>query len=141
MLVRQVMNRKVIIAKPEVSLKQASEVMTNFHIGCLVVTNGGKILGILTSSDIIKAIAGGRDPEKTLIEGVMTKNVKIIGPDKDIEEAVALMVENRIKKLPVVDGDKLVGIITASDIVSIEPKLLENLASLMSLKTSGYTGG
>jgi len=141
MLVRQIMNRDVVIAKPEATLKEASEVMAKFHIGSLVISDGEKIFGIITSSDIIKAIASGKDVEKTLIGNIMTKNVITIEPDKDIEEAVDLMVQNKIKKLPVVDQGRLVGIITASDIFTIEPRLLANLASLLSTNMSNYTGG
>lgn len=141
MLVRQIMNRDVVIAKPEATLKEASEVMAKFHIGSLVISDGEKIFGILTSSDILKAIASGKDVGKTLIDNVMTKNVITIEPDKDIEAAVDLMVQNKIKKLPVVDQGRLVGVITASDIFTIEPKLLANLASLLSTNMANYTGG
>ncbi|MBI4010536.1 MAG: CBS domain-containing protein [Candidatus Aenigmarchaeota archaeon] len=135
------MNRDVVIAKPEATLKEASEVMAKFHIGSLVISDGEKIFGILTSSDILKAIASGKDVGKTLIDNVMTKNVITIEPDKDIEAAVDLMVQNKIKKLPVVDQGRLVGVITASDIFTIEPKLLANLASLLSTNMANYTGG
>jgi len=135
------MNRNVVVAKPEVNIKEASNVMTKFHIGSLVISDSKKIFGILTGSDILKAIASGRDVEKTLIDNVMSKRVMTIEPDKDIEEAVELMLRNRIKKLPVVDKGKLIGIITASDIVAIEPKLLANLASLLSVKIPSYAGG
>ena len=141
MLVRQVMNRKVIIAKPEVNLKEACDVMTKLRIGSLIIFDSKKILGIVTSTDILKAIARDGNPEAVLIDTVMSKNVKTIEPDEDIEDAVRLMMKHKIKKLPVVDGSKLVGILTASDIVIIEPKLLESLASLISVKISGYTGG
>ena len=141
MLVRQVMNRDVVVAKPDISLKHACEVMYNFHIGCLIISDDKKINGIVTNSDVIKAVANGREPDKTLIDTIMTKNVITVDPDKDIEDAAKLMTENKIKKLPVVDNDKLVGIITASDIVSLEPKLLDNLESLISMKMPGYSGG
>ncbi len=141
MLVREVMNRQVVTAKPELSLKEASKVMTDMKIGSLLVVEKEKILGIVTSSDVLKAVASGKDPERTLIESSMSKNVKIIEPEKTIEEAVSIMVENKIKKLPVVDEGKIIGIITASDIVTIEPKLIANIAELMSMRLPGYSGG
>lgn len=135
------MNRNVVIAKAEVNLKEASEVMSKYHIGSLVISGGKKNFGILTSGDIIKAIANGRDPERTPVDNVMSKKVITIEPDKGVEDAVELMVRNRIKKLPVVDQGKLLGIVTASDIIAIEPKLLANLTALISVKIPGYTGG
>ena len=135
------MNRNVVIVKPELTLKEACEVMTKLRIGSLVVLSDQKLVGIITSMNVMKAIASGRDPEKTSVDNIMTKEVITVGPDKDLEEAVDSMVKNRIKKLPVVDNGKLVGMITTSDIVSVEPKLLESIISLLSVKPPMYTGG
>jgi predicted transcriptional regulator len=64
-----------------------------------------------------------------------------VEPDKTIEEAVNLMTKHKIKKLPVVEDNKLVGIVTASDIIVVEPKLIESIANLVSIKLPGYRGG
>jgi len=141
MLIRQIMNRRVVTAKPSITLKEASKVMSELHIGSLVIVENKKIIGILTSTDILKAIARDKDPNVTLAEEVMSRDVKTIEPDKDINDAVLMMLENRIKRLPVVSEGKLVGIITASDIITVEPKLIAKLAALMSLKLPGYSGG
>lgn len=141
MIVREVMNKNVVVGKAELNIKEACDVMIKFNIGSLLITDDQKILGILTPKNIVKAIANGRDPEKTLVDSIMTKKVITIEPDKELEEAVDLMVENRIKKLPVVENGKLVGIISASDIITIEPRLIESIASLLSVKTPIYTGG
>jgi len=141
MIVRNVMQRKVVTANPEVNLRQASKVMVDFHIGSLVILDKNQLVGMLTSSDILKSIAGGADPESTLAGDVMSKKVVTIDPDKTIEDAVSLMLKNRIKKLPVTEGKKLVGIITTSDIISIEPKLIESIAGLVNVKLPGFRGG
>ena len=139
--VKSVMNKNVVIAKKDITLKEATEVMTKLHIGCLVITENQKILGIITSSDILKAIANDKNPNTVLAEEIMSKNVITIDPDKRIEDAVDLMMKYGIKKLPVVSDDKIEGIITASDIIVVEPKLIATVASLISLKMPGYTGG
>lgn len=141
MFVRNVMNKKVVTAKPEITLREASKVMSQLHIGSLVIVEEEKIVGILTSSDVLKAIAKDRDPDLTLAEEMMSKPVKTIEPDKTVEEAVNIMIENRIKKLPVVRDGKLIGIITASDIIVVEPKLIASIASLLSLKLPSYSAG
>jgi len=141
MLVRHVMNRKVVTAKLNTTLREAAAVMSKLNIGSLVIVEDDKISGIITSTDILKAIANGKDVETTLVEEVMSKPVIVIDPDKKVEDAVNIMLEHKIKKLPVVEEDKLIGIITASDIIAIEPKLIENIASLISLKLPGYKGG
>ena len=135
------MNRNVVIVKPELTLKEACDVMSKLRIGSLIVLSDQKLLGIVTSTNVMKAIAGGRDPEKTLVNNIMTKEIITVGSDNDLEEAVDLMVKNKIKKLPVVDNGKLVGMVTTSDIISVEPKLLESVISLLSVKPPMYTGG
>jgi CBS domain-containing protein len=135
------MNRKVVTAKLNTTLREAAAVMSKLNIGSLVIVEDDKISGIITSTDILKAIANGKDVETTLVEEVMSKPVIVIDPDKKVEDAVNIMLEHKIKKLPVVEEDKLIGIITASDIIAIEPKLIENIASLISLKLPGYKGG
>lgn len=135
------MQRKVITAKPNVTLKEACQVMSKLRIGSLIIYEEGKILGIVTDSDILKAIAINKDPEQTTLEEIMTRNVITITPDSSLEEAVSLMIKHKIKRLPVVEDNKLVGIVTASDIIVVEPKLIEGIANLLSLKLPGYRGG
>ncbi len=141
MLVRDVMRKNVVVGKPNVTIREASQVMGDMHIGSLVVREKDDIIGILTERDVLIAVAKGINPEETLVTEIMSKKVVTIESDKKLDEAVDVMVKNKIKKLPVVEGKKLVGIITASDIVVVEPKLIANIASLMSLKLPGYRGG
>jgi len=140
MQVRDVMNKNVIVGKKELTVKEASEVMSKMRIGSLLITEDQKILGILTSTDILKSIASEKKLDITLVEEIMTKNVLTIDPEADVEAAVDIMMKNKIKKLPVVSEDKIVGIVTASDIIVVEPKLIAVIASLVSLKTP-YAGG
>lgn len=141
MLIREIMSRSIVTVKPEITLKEAAKVMSEAHIGSLVVYSDEKIIGILTSSDILKAIAGEKDPSMTFAADVMSKNVQTIGPDKDIKDAVDVMMKHRIKKLPVVNDGKLVGLVTTSDIVSVEPRMIATFSELVSLKTPVYSGG
>lgn len=141
MLVRNAMKRNVVVAEPTLTLKEASKVMTKLNIGSLVITKENKLLGIVTSTDILKCIAEDKDVEQTTVEMIMSKPVITIEPDKKIEEAVDIMLKNKIKRLVVTENNKIIGIITASDIISIEPKLIEQLSQLISLKLPGYSGG
>ena len=132
MLVRDAMNRKVIAIKPTATAREAAQIMTKYRIGSLLVMEDEKLLGIVTELDILwKIVAKNRDPETTLVNEIMTKEVITIKPDQTLEEAAQIMVEKRIKKLPVVENDKVVGIITATDLISIQPKLIEALAKLL----------
>ena len=141
MLVKDVMNRKVVAAKPEMSLREASKVMVKYHIGSLIVIEKEKIAGIITEGNILHSISENKDPDATAVVDVMSKDVVTIEPDKRIEDAVDKMTKYKIKKLPVVEDKKLVGVITCSDIAVVEPKLIEAVANLISVKIPGYRGG
>ncbi|MEM5829340.1 MAG: CBS domain-containing protein [Candidatus Aenigmatarchaeota archaeon] len=141
MLIKDVMNRSVVVVKPNISLRGASKLMCEKHIGSLIVVENEEIVGILTQTDILKAVAEERDLDLTTVEEVMNKKVFTIDYEKTIEDAVDLMMEKKIKRLPVTKDGKLVGIITASDIITVEPKLITGIASLLSMKIPGYKGG
>ncbi len=141
MLVNEVMNRNVVVVKADANLRQASEVMAKARIGSLVVVEGTKIIGIVTSSDIIRSIARDREPANTLIEEVMSKKVFTVEPDTTLEDAIEKMVENNIRELPVVEDSKIKGIITVTDIAVVQPKLIASIANLLSMQFPGYRGG
>ena len=141
MLVKDVMNKNVVVAKSDATIREAAKVMNKFRIGSLIVLKEEAIAGILTERNVLTAVAGGKDTDSTAIEEIMTKKVVTIDPDQTVEAAVDLMIQNKIKKLPVVEDNKLKGIITASDIVVVEPKLIASVANLISMKLPGYRGG
>jgi len=132
MKVKNAMNRKVFVANPDVTVKEAAKIMTHYRIGSLIVMEDKKVIGIITELDILwKVVAGGLDPETTQIKDVMTKNVITVQANQTVEEAAELMVEKKVKKLPVLDDHKLVGIVTATDLISFQPKLIDALAKML----------
>jgi CBS domain-containing protein len=141
MLVKDVMNTNVVVAKADATIREASEVMNKYNIGSLVVVKDSGIAGIITEHNVLESVAAGRNPDETKIAEIMSPEVVTVAPDSTVEQAVDLMVQHKIKKLPVVDGDKLMGIITASDIIVVEPKLVASIANLISMKLPGYSGG
>ena len=141
MLVKDVMNTNVVVAKAEATIREASEVMNKYNIGSLVVVKDSGIAGIITEHNVLESVAAGRNPDETKIAEIMSSEVVTVAPDSTVEQAVDLMVKHKIKKLPVVDGDKLMGIITASDIIVVEPKLVASIANLISMKMPAYSGG
>jgi CBS domain-containing protein len=141
MLIKDVMNREIVTINTNISLREASKVMCERHIGSLIVVEDEEIRGILTQTDILRAVAEEKDLDTTIVEDVMNKRVFTIDYEKTIEDAVNLMIEKRIKRLPVTKDGKLAGIITASDIITVEPKLITGIANLLSMKIPGYKGG
>jgi len=114
MKVSEIMHEVKVIS-PNISLKEAANMMSKEHIGSLVIVDKNEeIIGILTERDVLKNI--GKISEK--IEKVMSKDVVTIEEDKNIDKAVEVMNENKIKRLPVTRNEKLVGIITVTDLLA-----------------------
>lgn len=132
MLVKEAMNRDVKTIEPEATVKQAAKLMSRERIGSLVVVSSAGIEGIVTERDVLSdVIAEGGDVTKIKVSDIMTGDVITVNSNQSLEDAARLMTENKIKKLPVVDNGVLVGIVTASDLIAYEEKLIEQLASLM----------
>ena len=118
--INSVMNKDVVRVTEERPINEIAEILKSRNIGCVVVTDSQGIMGILTERDIIhKVVAPNLDPAKLSVKDIMTGNVITISPYDTIELAVDLMREKKIKKLPVADGDKLVGIVTMTDLLGI----------------------
>jgi len=131
MLVRDIMNKDVKTIEPDETVQEAAAKMSKHSIGSLIVIRGGSLQGILTERDIMsKLVAKSLSASKTRVSDIMSKAVVMISPDRDVEDAAEVMIERGIKKLPVIKGDKLIGIVTSMDIVIAQPKLMEQMASL-----------
>ena len=113
-----VMVKDLIGVEVRVSVKKVVELMDKHEIGCLMVMKGKKLAGIVTERDMVKRVlAKSKDPEEIKVSEVMSKPVIVGKPQMSIVEAVKLMFNRNIKKLPVVDGDHLVGLVTLTDLV------------------------
>jgi CBS domain-containing protein len=142
MIVKDIMNTEVKTINGNASVQEAAEEMKKFRIGSLVVVKNSKLTGILTERDILdKVVAEASDASKIKVKDVMTTEVVMVSPDKDIGEAAELMMEKNIKKLPVIEGNRLVGIVTATDLCSAEPKIIEQLGALMLLPKKKAVAG
>jgi len=129
--VRDVMVREVITVDENSSVKEAVDIMNEFQIGSLIVLESGKAKGIVTERDFLRrVIAEAKDVVNTKVKEIMTTPLVVVESATDIEEAVKLMFRNKIKKLAVVDTNKLVGIVTLTDIARVQPQMMEMLKQL-----------
>ncbi|MFO8115891.1 MAG: CBS domain-containing protein [Halorubrum sp.] len=96
-------------------LREAARRMTDGDISALVVTTGGGC--IVTQSDVVGAVAAGRDLDETVVRDVMTENVETVTPDLMMEEVAAMMTMYGVKHLPVVDND-YVGMVSSTDVAA-----------------------
>jgi predicted transcriptional regulator len=122
--VSEIMRKGVITAKKTDTVQKAAGMMKKSKIGRVVVIDKGKIIGILTDSDIIDVVSKGM-PLKTPISKAMNYPVKTITPETDIEDAIKTINKYNIGGLPVTERGKLVGIVTERDLVKAEPGLLD----------------
>jgi CBS domain-containing protein len=123
-LVQEVMTKKVIMIERNKTVFDACNMYKDYKVGCLIVIDNGKCSGIVTERDLIeRTVCLCKDPEKTKVDGIMSKDIKTIHPLDTIDKALEIMIENNIKKLPVVLNEKIVGIITVTDISRARPDL------------------
>jgi CBS domain-containing protein len=100
---------------PETEIVEAARLMCHLEVGALPVCDGDRLVGIVTDRDIVvRHIAEGGCTQ--LVGSIMTPNPYTVGPDEPIERAEALMAEHRVRRLPVCEGGRLVGIVSQGDL-------------------------
>ncbi len=111
------------------TVREAVEIMAEHHISALLVTKGDKLEGIFTERDIsVKIIANGKDPDKTTISQVMTKNPVTISPDDLAMDALQKMCELGFRHLPIVDGERVVGMVSVRDLyITVQEQLEDDM--------------
>ena len=117
--VNQIMSKNVLTLDKSTSLQEAALNMTKLNIGCVIVTDGIKPLGIITERDFVTKVAGEGRPLFTEICEIMSSPLITIGPEETIWEASEMMKQKMIHKLPVKENEQVIGIITTTDIVKI----------------------
>jgi len=129
--VEDVMIESVITVDVDSSVMKAVKIMNEHEIGCLVVTRRGKAVGIITERDLLQRVIGkSRNPSRTKVREIMTKPLIAGQPDMDLEDATRLMFQKKIKKLPVVEHGKLLGLITLTDVARFQPQMIKILKKL-----------
>jgi CBS domain-containing protein len=120
MNVKDVMTRDVTACEPSATVKDAAGLMARDDIGPVPVVEDGRLTGIVTDRDIvIRVVAEGRDPNTTTVGEIATKDIVTVSPDDDLEDALRLLAENQVRRLPAVEGDRLVGIVAQADIARL----------------------
>ncbi|NIQ05868.1 MAG: CBS domain-containing protein [Candidatus Korarchaeota archaeon] len=116
--VKDVMVKNVITVEAEATVIEVAKLMNKHEIGCLVVMKKGEPVGIITERDMLKRVLlKSKDPRKTKVGKMMSKPLVVGEPQTNIRDAVRLMVEGKIKRLPIVEDGHLLGLVTFTDIV------------------------
>ncbi len=116
--VKDIMKKDVVSIDENASIQEAAQQMINSNIGCVIITKNSIPFGIFTESDFVRIAAKG-NPLFTRLSEVMSTPLEVITPGETVWEAAEIMRKKDIHKLPIQDENKIVGIITASDIVKI----------------------
>ncbi len=116
MRIRDVMTESVVTAAPDTSVREVAEIMRERNVGSVVLVEQGRPTGFLTDRDLaLSILADGRDPIDRAGDHASAP-VVTGAPGMDVSEAAELMVEHGIRRLPVLDGDELIGIVTLDDL-------------------------
>jgi len=124
------MTKHPITVPPGTNLQTCAQVMLDHHVGSLLVKDGPGVVGIITEQDIVrKAVIKDMVASKTDVDDIMAMDLKVVSPKQDVADAIKLMRDQNIRHLPVVDErGQFTGLITAKDILRIQPELFKLLA-------------
>jgi CBS domain-containing protein len=115
--IREVMTADPQTVSSDATLEEAAREMQSDDIGAVLVTDNGDVAGILTDRDIVvRAVAEGRDPSSTKVADVATRDVKTLTPDSSIDDAIKLVREQNVRRIPVVEGGRPAGIVSIGDL-------------------------
>ena len=132
---REVMTGEVEVIKSDETMLEAAKRMAKLDVGSLPICDGDRLKGMITDRDIVtKVLALDRDPAKVTASELETGNPVTIGADDTIEDAMRTMEEHQVRRLPVIDGHKLVGMLSQGDLAKVLSKkdtgrLLDKLSS------------
>ncbi len=132
MIVRDIMTKNIKTVKPDDTVHAAVLKMNKFDIGSVIVVNSGRPIGIITETNVMRRIVEPRmDPATVWTKDIMSSPLTTIDENAAIEEAAKIMADKRINRLPVMKDNKLVGLISSSDIVKASPMQLGILDELL----------
>ena len=119
MRVSEIMTQAAVIDQPDDTIAAAARKMWEQQTGSLLVMDGEDLVGIITERDVLKAAATGASMDDTRISQVMSKYLVTVGPGTSLREAAKVMADRWIRHLPVLDGGRLVGILSQRDLAGV----------------------
>ena len=145
--IEDVIIRKVITIDSEASTQDATNKMKQYSTSCLVVLSENRIDGILTTRDLItRVVARGLEPGKVRVTDIATRPVIMMRPETPLEEAIKIMLQRKIKKIPLISGDKdnarLYGLLSLTDLIEYHSEIFSTLWEqlIMTVPAAGIEG-
>jgi CBS domain-containing protein len=118
-LVRDVMTEPTVTESAADSLREAAERMWRQQTGSLLVTEAGRLTGIITERDVLRAVALGADPDRSTVDEFMTADVYTVPPTMPLQQAAREMAVRWIRHLPVIDGTTVLGVVSMRDVTGV----------------------
>jgi CBS domain-containing protein len=115
---RRHMSRDLLSVEPGLALTEVAKRMVAKDVGAVLVTEGGRLVGILTERDVLRAVARGIDDAATAADW-MTRDPETLEPDESTEHAAVLMIHGGFRHLPVTEGDEIVGMLSIRDLMRV----------------------
>jgi len=132
MKLKDIMTRNVFTSTPDAIIKEIARKMKELNVGAIPIVDGNKPVGIITDRDIVlRTLSEDRDPTNVKAADVMSVDLIFGTPEMDVDDAAALMSRYRIRRLPVVDNDRLVGIVALGDLAA-NPRLSDEAGGALS---------
>ncbi|HBN85662.1 MAG TPA: CBS domain-containing protein [Clostridiales bacterium] len=117
MKVKDIMSHSVAHLTPFATVSEAARLMEKHNIGSVPVCNDNKVVGMLTDRDIvIRNIAGGQDPKSTKVGDIMSVDITTVTPDTEVANVGKVMADKQVRRIPVIENDRLVGMVAIGDI-------------------------
>jgi CBS domain-containing protein len=134
--VGDIMTRNFIFASPETDLRECAKMMVKKRVGSLIIKEEDRLRGILTEKDIVWAVVkkSKKGLKDILARDLMKRKVVTIKPSADISEALDKLKKKKIRRLPVVENGKLIGLLTEKDILKIDPGLFQMIAQNLKIR-------
>ncbi len=126
MCLKEIMQKRVVTLSPGATIRDAAKKMKDYKIGFLLITNGESLKGCVTDRDLVLWLAGGKNPDEARIDSIMQSNVVTADSEMDVYEASKVMARKKIRRLPIVEDGKLLGLVSLSDIASIVEEEVDN---------------
>jgi len=119
MKVKDIMTKDIVYINPNATVTEAAQLMQKHNIGSVPVCDQNKLIGIVTDRDIVvRNIANGMNPQNTKVKDVMTSQVTSATPDMDVNEVASIMSQKQIRRMPVVESNNLVGMVSLGDMAT-----------------------
>ena len=124
MKISEIMTQAAVTDSSEDTLTEACDKMRHAQTSSILIMDGQRMIGIVTERDVVKAVAHGLDPKETRVKDLMTTDIVTIGPMTTLKDAAEIMASKWIRHLPIVEGSKVVGMISQRDLTGVLAKAL-----------------